>query len=119
MSDRNSLNLASVLYFAVIGGAFGAGIGWLALNSWLGIGFLIIGAVLFIGLWAELDFLTDIASAVIEPVWRSIARTGQQLAGADPDRPVDFGARFVFGLAFLTGLASVVLIKFSASEAGA
>lgn len=26
------------------------GIGWLALNSWLGIGFLIVGVILLIGL---------------------------------------------------------------------
>ena len=119
MSDRNSLNLASVLYFAVIGGAFGAGIGWLALNSWLGIGFLVVGVILLIGLWAELDFLTDIATAVIEPAWRSIARTGQQLAGMDPNEPLVLGPRIVFGLAFLTGLAGVVLTRFSASEGGA
>ena len=119
MSDRNSLNLVSVLYFAVIGAAFGAGIGWLALNSWLGIGFLVVGVILLIGLWAELDFLTDIATAVIEPAWRSIARTGQQLAGMDPNEPLVLGPRIVFGLAFLTGLAGVVLTRFSASEGGA
>ena len=62
MSNRP--NLAAILYFAAIGLALGAGIGWLALNSWLGIGFLIVGVILLIGLWAELDFLTDIATAV-------------------------------------------------------
>ena len=117
MSDRNAP--AALLYFAVIGLTLGGGIGWLALNSWLGIGFLIIGIVLFIGLWAELDFLTDIASAVMEPAWRSIARTGQKLAGLDPDQPLDLGPRIAFGLAFLAGLAGVVLIEFSTSEAGA
>ena len=112
-------NLAAILYFAAIGLALGAGIGWLALNSWLGIGFLVVGVILLIGLWAELDFLTDIATAVIEPAWRSIARTGQQLAGMDPNQPLDLGPRIVFGLAFLTGLAGVVLTRFSASEGGA
>ena len=67
---NNRPNLAAILYFAAIGLALGAGIGWLALNSWLGIGFLVVGVILLIGLWAELDFLTDIATAVIEPMPR-------------------------------------------------
>ena len=116
---NNRPNLAAILNFAAIGLALGAGIGWLALNSWLGIGFLVVGVILLIGLWAELDFLTDIATAVIEPAWRSIARTGQQLAGMDPNEPLVLGPRIVFWLAFLTGLAGVVLTRFSASEGGA
>ena len=119
MSDRNSPTLVAGLYFAVIGLALGTGIGWLALNSWLGLGFLIIGVLLFIGLWAELDILTDIATALMEPAWRGIARTGQQLAGADPDRPVNLGLRVGFGVAFLTGLAGTVLFHFLPSEGGA
>ena len=35
---NNRPNLAAILYFAAIGLALGAGIGWLALNSWLGLG---------------------------------------------------------------------------------
>ena len=119
MSDRNALNLRSFLYFTATGLALGGLIGWLAMHSWLGLGFLVIGVILVIGLWAELDFLTDIATAVIEPAWRSIARTGQQLAGMDPNEPLVLGPRIVFGLAFLTGLAGVVLTRFSASEGGA
>lgn len=119
MSDRNSRSLVSALYFVAIGLALGAGVGWLALNSWLGLGFLILGAILVIGIWAEVDLLTDIATTVMAPVWRSIARTGQQLAGADPDRPVDLWLRAGFGLAFLTGLAGAILFQFSASKGGA
>ena len=119
MTDRNAPNLRSVLYFAATGLALGALIGTLAMHSWLGVGFLVIGLILFIGLWAELDFLTDIAGAVIEPLWRAIARAGQHWAGADPDKPVDGRLRACFALTFLAGLAGGVLIDFSGPKGGA
>jgi len=119
MSDRNALNLRSFLYFTATGLALGGLIGWLAMHSWLGLGFLVIGVILVIGLWAELDFLADIATAVMEPVWRGIARAGQQWAGADPGKPVDGRLRAAFGLAFLIGLACGAAIDFSGPKGGA
>ncbi|MDO5605671.1 MAG: hypothetical protein Q4G25_10985 [Paracoccus sp. (in: a-proteobacteria)] len=100
--------LGPAVYFALTGLAFGAAVGWLALNSWLGIGFLIIGVLLVVGIWGGLDIATDLAGALIRPAWRSIARTGHRLAGADPGQPAPSACRAAFGAAFVAGLAAVV-----------
>ncbi|MDO5606597.1 MAG: hypothetical protein Q4G25_15700 [Paracoccus sp. (in: a-proteobacteria)] len=97
-----------VLRFALTGLAFGAGVGWLALNTWLGIGFLVIGALLVAALWGGLPFADDLAEALIRPAWRSITRTGHHLAGASPGQPLPPACRAGFTLAFLAGLAGVV-----------
>ena len=119
MTDPTRPSLRGALLFSAIGLALGGLIGLLALHSWLGIGFLILGLLLFVGIWAELDFLTDLAEAALRPVWRMIARAGAQWAGADPDRPVHGALRLAFGLGFLAGLGAAVLIRFAGPMGGA
>ncbi|TRW99126.1 hypothetical protein FNJ84_00110 [Paracoccus sp. M683] len=111
MTGDTQPNARSAALFAAIGLAMGAIIGWLAANSWLGIGFLVILALLVIGTMAELDVLADIGVAISEPVWKTIARAGEKWAGVDPDQPVPGALRAIFALGFAASLIATLMIE--------
>ncbi|AUH32854.1 hypothetical protein [Paracoccus tegillarcae] len=111
MTGTTSTTTRSGVLFAAAGFALGMIIGWFALNSWLGFGFLIILVLIFVGAMADLDFLVDIAAAISEPVWKMIARAGGDWAGLDPRKPVPISQQLIYALAFLIGLATMLLIE--------
>lgn len=111
MTNQTNLNSRACVLFALVGLAIGMILGWLAANSWLGMVFLVIVVLIFLGAAAEMDFLVDIATALGLPIWKITTYLGERWAGIDPGQPVHAGLRVIYALAVGFGLFAMLLIE--------